>query len=90
MWGDNGPYGDVGFGPCWGHSFDVGIFCPYSPSNYVAHSKYSNYPDAFGNVLCGGQTLDKTNEDVPPMKRKNFERIKFDIECIETYRIDII
>ena len=86
---DYGPYDGADWGPCFGHSFDVGIFSKYAPHNYVNHTMYTNYPDAFGNILCGGKELDVTNEPNAPLANRKYKPISFDIKHIETFRIDI-
>eukprot|EP01083_Nonionella_stella_P150641 480252_1 len=94
-WGDYGPFNHVDYGPCFGHSFDVGIFAKsYAQGsestyeNYVNHSEYTNYPGAIGNELCGGTEYDATNvgKTVPD---RAYLAIHFEIKCIETHRIDV-
>ena len=86
---DNGPYDGEKFGPCFGFAFDVGIFSSNSsyPVNYVNHGGSTNYPDAFGNILCGGKELDKTNDINKSIKERKHKPIPFDIKRIETHKI---
>ena len=90
IYGDRAAYSGSNYGPCFGHSFDVGIFSPWGHANYVNHTKYTNYPDAFGNMLCGGKKLERT-EDINKKvnERSGGCKFKFDIKHVETYRIDI-